>query len=236
MQRGLFEDYVANFWCVSSLIFKWKKHLAGSVLAKLCALATIFFSLPALLMQATKPNKDTFILCLANTSLTFFIFSYQVHEKSILIPLIPLSMLLGHGGKAASINVFIISLMTMYPLLKKDGLMIVYWAMQLLIVSIQCIADKEIIMNQVGSKNIVSLIVGSILSPVLALGGLCLVHMFCYFIQPWSSKEYLSDAVIMLAGFGYILAQLLITNIQQFLLWRSPNLPDEAIPSLHLTQ
>lgn len=25
LRRGLFEDYVANFWCVSSLFVKWKR-------------------------------------------------------------------------------------------------------------------------------------------------------------------------------------------------------------------
>ena len=181
MQRGLFEDYVANFWCVSSLVFKWKKYLTGGVLAKLCAVATMLFSSPALFMQATKPQNETFILCLANTSLAFFLFSYQVHEKSILIPLVPLSMLLSQEGKVPNINIFMISLLTMYPLLKKDGLKVVYWAMQLLIIGIECITRKEMI-----SKNFISFFGG--LSPLLALSWVCLVHAFCYFIQPWSCK------------------------------------------------
>jgi alpha-1,3-glucosyltransferase len=217
MQRGLFEDYVANFWCVSSLVFKWKKYLTGGVLAKLCAVATMLFSSPALFMQATKPQNETFILCLANTSLAFFLFSYQVHEKSILIPLVPLSMLLSQEGKVPNINIFMISLLTMYPLLKKDGLKVVYWAMQLLIIGIECITRKEMI-----SKNFISFFGG--LSPLLALSGVCLVHAFCYFIQPWSCKEYLSDAVMMLVGFGFISAQLITTNIKHFSFWRSQKL------------
>lgn len=31
LRRGLFEDYVANFWCVSSLIIKWKRLFSQQV-------------------------------------------------------------------------------------------------------------------------------------------------------------------------------------------------------------
>ena len=31
LRRGLFEDYVANFWCVSSLAIKWKRVLSQQV-------------------------------------------------------------------------------------------------------------------------------------------------------------------------------------------------------------
>lgn len=32
--RGLYEDKVANFWCVSGLVVKWNRLLAQSVLVK----------------------------------------------------------------------------------------------------------------------------------------------------------------------------------------------------------
>lgn len=31
LSRGIFEDYVANFWCVSNVIFKWKLRLSQQV-------------------------------------------------------------------------------------------------------------------------------------------------------------------------------------------------------------
>ena len=31
LRRGLFEDYVANLWCVSSLAIKWKRLLSQTV-------------------------------------------------------------------------------------------------------------------------------------------------------------------------------------------------------------
>ena len=36
--RGLFEDYVANFWCVSSLIIKWKRLFSQQVKFPVCKL------------------------------------------------------------------------------------------------------------------------------------------------------------------------------------------------------
>lgn len=31
VNRGLFEDYVANFWCVGSLLIKWKRIFSQQV-------------------------------------------------------------------------------------------------------------------------------------------------------------------------------------------------------------
>lgn len=31
VKRGLFEDYVANFWCVSSLAIKWRRLFSQQV-------------------------------------------------------------------------------------------------------------------------------------------------------------------------------------------------------------
>lgn len=31
VRRGLFEDYVANFWCVSSLLLKWRRLFSQQV-------------------------------------------------------------------------------------------------------------------------------------------------------------------------------------------------------------
>ena len=36
--RGLFEDYVANFWCTTSLLIKWKKLIPMDLMPKLCAM------------------------------------------------------------------------------------------------------------------------------------------------------------------------------------------------------
>jgi len=220
VQRGLFEDYVANFWCVSSLVFKWKRYFSGPTLAKLCAATTIFACLPSLSMEISRPSTKTFTLCLANTSLCFFLFSYMVHEKSILMPLVPMSMLCSHQGDVSSISTFFISLLTMYPLLKKDGLVIAYWALQILIIAFQCLTREDFWPKRSMYSSITSFIKGLLYSPgVIFLGVLC-VHTFCYLIQPFSSKEYISDAVMMVAGFGFYTCQLVLSIQKQYSLWK----------------
>eukprot|EP00889_Picochlorum_renovo_P008635 jgi/Picre1/35665/NNA_003126.t1 len=221
LQRGLFEDYVANFWCVSSLIFKWKKYITGAHLAKMCAIATMVASLPSLIMEVTKPSRETFILCLMNTSLSFFLFSYQVHEKSILIPLMPMSILMYPSRRTSSVYALNISLMTMYPLLKKDGLLGAYWAMHVLALSFQYFGNQEgSFSGKCKLTNIGSILEFAVFSP-LVLVGIFLVHVFCVIAQPYTTKEYFTDAVIMAAGFGFLVLQLLIGNIRQYIQWKA---------------
>ena len=78
VHRGLFEDYVANFWCVSSLALKWKRLLSQRQLVWLCLLCTLGGMLPSTAAQVLRPTNRGLVLCLANTALSFFFFSYQV--------------------------------------------------------------------------------------------------------------------------------------------------------------
>ncbi|CEQ42038.1 SPOSA6832_03810 [Sporobolomyces salmonicolor] len=73
------------------------------------------------------------------SSLSFFLFSFQVHEKSILLPLMPLTLLM--GGREAGygrmdwewgVLVNNVAVFSMYPLLKRDGLQTHYLALTLL--------------------------------------------------------------------------------------------------------
>ncbi|KIJ59031.1 glycosyltransferase family 57 protein [Hydnomerulius pinastri MD-312] len=88
------------------------------------------------------PNTPTPILpllpyALLTTSMSFFLFSFQVHEKTILLPLLPLTLLL--SGATPGEEVFawsalgnVVGVFSMWPLLKKDGLGIQYIGMLLL--------------------------------------------------------------------------------------------------------
>ena len=143
--RGLFEDKVANFWCASNVLIKWKKLLLPERLPKLATLLTLVGFLPSLshmliiswglreshppgkqgsdsssisptsqpLQSSTQPLHSPISLphvthssvvtpptsnllpyALFNSSMAFFLFSFQVHEKSILLPLMPLTLLM----------------------------------------------------------------------------------------------------------------------------------------------
>ncbi|KAF8505356.1 glucosyltransferase [Hysterangium stoloniferum] len=162
--RGLFEDKVANFWCASDVVLKWRRWLGPASLVRLSAVLTAAGFSPAVMgliygawsiaqkardSGGLKDNKTpaptsspTFALlpyALLTSSLSFFLFSFQVHEKSILLPLLPATLILsgaesGGGGEDWEWGVLFnnVAVFSMWPLLKKDGQAIQYVALTVL--------------------------------------------------------------------------------------------------------
>jgi alpha-1,3-glucosyltransferase len=125
--RGLFEDKVANFWCATNVVVKWKSRMSSGTLVKLSTLFTAIGFLPSVigLLRAavtmsppsaenrkidseetkltpqklnvscdTTPFLPLLPYALLTSSMSFFLFSFQVHEKTILLPLLPMTLLL----------------------------------------------------------------------------------------------------------------------------------------------
>ena len=69
---------MANFWCATHPIFKWKRLFSQQALVRMCACATLLAALPACAHQIRRPSRRGFLYCLLNTSLSFFLFAYQV--------------------------------------------------------------------------------------------------------------------------------------------------------------
>ena len=124
-KRGLFEDYVANFWCATSPIVKWRKLLSIQNAAKLSAAATTGAMAPAMYAQVRAPSAEGFLWCMACVSMSFFLFSFQVHEKSALLPALPVSMLCLRATGLATLAPVLVCV-SMWPLLRKDGLGVAY--------------------------------------------------------------------------------------------------------------
>jgi alpha-1,3-glucosyltransferase len=64
---------------------------------------------------------------MACCGMAFFLFAYQVHEKSILLPLLPVTLLAPDMPRFAAWLPPLAAL-SMYPLLKRDGLQAAYFA------------------------------------------------------------------------------------------------------------
>lgn len=125
--RGLYEDKVANFWCSISIVVKLRQLFDLDQLMKISICSTLLAVLPACIYLFKTPIPLKFIETLAISSLGFFMFSFQVHEKSILLPLLPITML--YNEYPAFVSWFNnIALFSLWPLLKKDGLLIPYIA------------------------------------------------------------------------------------------------------------
>jgi alpha-1,3-glucosyltransferase len=119
--RGLFEDKVANAWCALNIVVKLRDMATVATLAKLALGTTLVAILPGVIgilwvsweagsrrrgtaptletdQEAAREIPPTLILlphALFISSMAFFLFSFQVHEKSILLPLMPLTILMG---------------------------------------------------------------------------------------------------------------------------------------------
>jgi alpha-1,3-glucosyltransferase len=106
MGRGLYEDYVANFWCATSVgPVKWKEVLGGgggSAAPRVALAATLLALLPSVAQQVASPSPLGFLLCCSNSAAAFFLFSFQVHEKSVLLPLMPATLLVFFVGGTGS--------------------------------------------------------------------------------------------------------------------------------------
>ncbi|CAH1241152.1 ALG6 [Branchiostoma lanceolatum] len=119
--RGVFEDKVSNFWCSLSVVVKFRNFLSHEGLLSLCLATTLLGLVPSSLDLLFRPSVNKFKLALVNSSLVFFLFSFQVHEKSILLPALPVCLLLP-WRPFTSTWFLTIATFSMLPLLVKDGL------------------------------------------------------------------------------------------------------------------
>lgn len=188
--RGLFEDKVANFWCFSNVLLKWRNLASSGTLVKLSTLLTAVGFLPAVVgllrtgfslrirndpvpqtrsgvltekddpsaTEMTPPVKiedklqanespttgpgplfPLLLFSMLTSSISFFLFSFQVHEKTILVPLLPLTLIMvGASGSVESTTWELgmltnnVAVFSMWPLLKRDGLGVQYVALTVL--------------------------------------------------------------------------------------------------------
>lgn len=132
--RGLFEDKVANFWCATNVVFKWKLWFPRGALVKLSTLLTAAGFLPNVIgliysgykagltrkevpandegvkndrererdTVASNPLVPLLPYALLASSMSFFLFSFQVHEKTILVPLLPITLMMSSSAIESS--------------------------------------------------------------------------------------------------------------------------------------
>ncbi|KFY26053.1 hypothetical protein V493_04297 [Pseudogymnoascus sp. VKM F-4281 (FW-2241)] len=135
--RGLFEDKVANFWCALNIVYKLK-YLPIVQLQRLSLLATLGSIFPPCVAIFVNPRKELLPLALAATAWAFFLFSFQVHEKSVLLPLMPMTLLLAsktgmHPYTRSWVGFAnILGAWTMFPLLQRVELRVPYTVLTLL--------------------------------------------------------------------------------------------------------
>ncbi|OJJ84350.1 dolichyl-P-Glc:Man(9)GlcNAc(2)-PP-dolichol alpha-1,3-glucosyltransferase ALG6 [Aspergillus glaucus CBS 516.65] len=135
--RGLFEDKVANAWCAIHTFYKLHRFDA-SLLQRASLGATLGSILIPCAIIFRHPRASLLLPALASVSWGFFLFSFQVHEKSVLLPLLPMTLLLsGDGGLSKETRAWVgwvntLGSWTMFPLLQREKLRIPYFVMTFL--------------------------------------------------------------------------------------------------------
>ncbi|POS82906.1 hypothetical protein EPUL_006305, partial [Erysiphe pulchra] len=130
--RGLFEDKVANFWCALNIAVKFQTYPLG-LLQRASFLATSVAIIPPCLVILLKPKMAALPLAISTTAWAFFLFGFQIHEKSILLPLMPMTLLLaGSHGMSEQIRAWVgfanvLGVWTMFPLLQRVHLRVPYF-------------------------------------------------------------------------------------------------------------
>lgn len=135
--RGLFEDKVANAWCAIHTLYKLHRFDA-SLLQRASLGATLGSILIPCAIIFRHPRASLLLPALASVSWGFFLFSFQVHEKSVLLPLLPMTLLLsGDGGLSKETRAWVgwvntLGSWTMFPLLQREKLRVPYFVMTFL--------------------------------------------------------------------------------------------------------
>jgi alpha-1,3-glucosyltransferase len=133
VQRGIFEDKVATFWCTINIILKLNQLFKIEHLIKLALIFTIFGCLiPIYSIFITKKiTKKICTQCFFIVSFAFYLFSFHVHEKTIIIPF--LAYLLNLPNMKNILPSFtLIGMFSLFPLLKRENQIIPYYLTSIL--------------------------------------------------------------------------------------------------------
>ncbi|XP_009704153.1 PREDICTED: dolichyl pyrophosphate Man9GlcNAc2 alpha-1,3-glucosyltransferase-like, partial [Cariama cristata] len=135
-------DKVANIWCSLSVLIKIKNIVSPQTQLKLSFAVTFLSLLPTCIKLTVQPSLRGFKFALVSCALSFFLFSFQVHEKSILLVSVPVCLIINEIPFMAT-WFLLVSTFSMLPLLLKDGLLLAYAATTLSFLSV-CTASFSI--------------------------------------------------------------------------------------------
>lgn len=210
-ERGLYEDYVANFWCTSSILVKWKRLFTIQFLKKISLGATIVTFLPSMVQQIWAPSKQGFLYGLLNSSLAFYLFSYQVHEKSILLPLVPASLLAMEEPFLFKWMIHF-AMLSMFPLLVRDELILAYFSLYILYSLVYHTSARRSEKKKATKSTSQLVLIAFLFSSSIVL------HLVYLFMTPPEKYPFIFEAVIMLLCFSQFVLIVGYTNVKQWAL------------------
>ncbi|GMI71874.1 hypothetical protein like AT5G38460 [Hibiscus trionum] len=227
-ERGIYEDYVANFWCTSSVLVKWKKLYTTQSLRIFSLAATLLTCLPSMVQQILAPSSKGFLYALLNSSFSFYLFSFQVHEKSVLLPLLPLT-LLALEERQPLLWLTHFAMFSMFPLLHRDKLVVAYIALYALFILVyfapggpsgRCNGSKTRDHSQTTKRGMEFIFSIAFHPLVMGLVGFCslILHVIYLTMRPPTKYPFLFEALIMLICFSQFVLFTLYFNSKQWML------------------
>lgn len=211
--RGLFEDKVANFWFCLSVFHKIRDQYTSWQLLKASTALTALFSLPSGLLLMYNPSIKNFKYALVTNSMSFFMFAFQVHEKTILLPALPILLLSREHPLAA--NWFaIVSTFSLQPLLIRVEQTIPYFSL-LIIYTLMSLDTFRGLISLSFSKifSLDNLIKVTYLSSIL---GCFILSVAALLIEPPLRYPHIHPTINALYSCIHFMAFLLLFYLRQF--------------------
>jgi len=229
-QRGLFEGKVANLWCVlSTKPIRIRERFDPNIQPILALILTMILITPACIrmfqlgMEESRPNTriDRHWIGLLwgtmSTALSFFLASFQVHEKSILLALAPCSLLVWQDPMLVDWFSFV-SCWTLWPLLQTDRLQIPYVCCILLFVSLVRLRDEMMrtmtTTTTTGKTECIFDVVPWV--PTLCYAGMLLLHLIEMVIPAPANLPDIHEVLWSAMGCGMFCIAWFITCIKMY--------------------
>ena len=128
VRRGIYEDKVATFWCTLNIFYKLNNHFKTEHLIRLALIFTIIGCLVPIfaIFRTAKITKKICTQCFFIVSFAFYLFSFHVHEKTIIVPF--LAYILNLPNMKNILPSFtLIGMFSLFPLLKRENQIIPYY-------------------------------------------------------------------------------------------------------------
>ncbi|KFO91882.1 Dolichyl pyrophosphate Man9GlcNAc2 alpha-1,3-glucosyltransferase [Buceros rhinoceros silvestris] len=132
----IMQDKVANIWCSLSVFIKIKNIIPPQTQLKLSFAVTFLSLLPTCIKLTVQPSLRVFKFALVSCALSFFLFSFQVHEKSILLVSVPVCLIINEIPFMATWFLLVSTF--------RDGLLLAYTVTMLAFLSL-CLASFSIL-------------------------------------------------------------------------------------------
>ena len=207
-KRGIFEDKVATFWCVINIFIKLNKIFEIKNLIKLSLIFTVLgCSIPIYaILKSKKITKKICIHCIFIVAFSFYLFSFHVHEKTIIIPVLP--FLLNMPYMINILPLFtLISMFSLFPLLQRENQVISYYILNIIFYIIAKFGIKFISKEKEHKyKNI--FLLGEIFSFIMII----LYHFIEYKIPPPEIYPWLYPRINATLSFSFFFELFLYSN------------------------